>query len=170
LTPSSAGGASGLTADVTGMIADFLLGLLLDRSHGRPRATLLLLVLCLLIGGLMIAPGVWLIVQRQTGTRAMAKVEDCDVVGSGEYRNVYCTGSWTVGGSLLEGGHVVVGKIDGVDDDAVGKTIDVTVRGDTAYSRGLIVPSILIGAGVGWSLLVIPLWRTRVRSPQQAQA
>src|SRR5579884_2148340 len=151
------------------MVVDFLLGLLLDTSQGRPRATPLLLVLCLVIGGLLIAPGVWLIVQRQTGTRAMAKVEDCDVVGSGEYRNVYCTGSWTVGGSLLEGGHVVVGKIDGVDDDAVGKTIEVTVRGDTAYSRDLILPSILIGAGVGWTLLLIPLWRTRARSPQQAQ-
>ncbi len=151
------------------MIVDFLLGLLLDRSHGRPRATLLLLALCLLIGALLIAPGVWLIVQRQTGTRALAKVDNCDVEGYGEYRKVYCTGSWTVGGSLLEGGHVVVGKIDGVDDDAVGKTIDVTVRGDTAYSRDLILPSILIGAGVGWTLLLIPLWRTRTRSPQQAQ-
>jgi hypothetical protein len=126
-----------------------------------PRARNLLVVACVLLGAAMIAPGVWLLVQRQTGTRAMATVDHCDVEGAGKYRTVSCSGSWTVGGSLLEGGHVEVGTIDGVDEDAVGKTIEVTVRGGTAYSRGLGLPLILIAVGVMWSALAIPVSRSR---------
>jgi hypothetical protein len=111
----------------------------------------------------MVAPGVFLLVQRQTGTRATATVDDCQVDGSGRYRTTHCTGSWIVGGSLLEGGHVEVGTIDGVDDDAVGKTIEVTVRDGEAYSRDLALPLIFIGVGVLWGALAIPLSLARAR-------
>ena len=103
----------------------------------------------LVIAAGLIAPGIFLLVQRATGTRAEATVGDCVVRGAGtKYRTVHCTGSWIIGGSLLEGGHVVVGTVNGVDTDSVGKTIDVTLRGDTAYSRGLTLPLMLIGFGL----------------------
>ena len=87
--------------------------------------------------------------QRATGIRAEATVSDCVVSGAGtKYRTVHCTGSWVIGGSLLEGGHVVVGTVNGVDPESVGKTIDVTLRGDAAYSRGLALPLMLIGFGL----------------------
>ena len=96
----------------------------------------------------MIGSGIFLLVQRQVGPRASATVADCVTSGAGRYMSVHCTGSWVVGGSLLDGGHVVVGTIDGADTGDIGKTIDVTLRGDTAYSRGLNLPLLLIGLGL----------------------
>jgi hypothetical protein len=43
---------------------------------------------------------------------------------------------------------VVVGTVDGADPADVGKTIDVTVSGDHAYTTSLMVPIILIGIGL----------------------
>jgi hypothetical protein len=105
-------------------------------------------IIAFVAGAVIVGSGVFLLIQRQTGTLATATVGDCQVTGAGRYRSVHCTGSWIVGGSLLAGGHVVVGTVDGVDTDAVGKTIDVTLRGDTAYSRGLTLPLLLIGLGL----------------------
>jgi len=106
------------------------------------------IVIALVAAAVMIAAGIFLLVQRATGTRALATVGDCVTTGGGRWASVHCTGSWVVGGSLLEGGHVIVGTIDGVDQDSVGKTVDVTLRGDTAYSRGLALPLLLIGLGL----------------------
>jgi hypothetical protein len=118
-------------------------------SAAQPaRAGVVVLIAAALIAATMIGAGVFLIVQRQTGTRALATVGDCEASGGGRYRSVHCTGTWVVGGSLIGGGHVVFGTIDGVDTDAVGKTIDVTLRGDTAYARGLALPLLLIGLGL----------------------
>lgn len=108
----------------------------------------LLAIAGLVIAAAMIGAGTFLLVQRETGPRAVAKVGDCETSGAGRYRSVHCTGSWIVGGSLLDGGHVIVGTIDGVDVGDVGKTIDVTLRGDTAYSRDLVLPLLLIGLGL----------------------
>jgi hypothetical protein len=96
----------------------------------------------------MIWAGVFLLVQRQTGPRASATVDECVTTGAGRYASTHSTGSWIVGGSLLDGGHVVVGTIQGADTGDVGKTIDVTLRGDEAYSRGLALPLMLIGFGL----------------------
>jgi hypothetical protein len=112
------------------------------------RAGVFIVIAAVLIAATMIGSGVFLLVQRQTGARAVATVGDCRVSGAGRYRKVHCTGTWIVGGPLIGGGHVVFGTIDGVDTDAVGKTIDVTLRGDTAYSRGLALPLLLIALGV----------------------
>lgn len=90
-------------------------------------------------------PGIFFLVQRQTGTRALATVSECETTGAGKYESTHCTGSWIVGGSLLDGGHVVVGSINGAGQSDVGKTIDVTLRGDEAYTRGLALPLLLIG-------------------------
>ena len=119
-----------------------------QRSGTNSLWTVLILILGFLVLAAMTAAGVFLLVQRQTGARAQATVDDCVASGAGRYRTVHCTGTWIVGGSLLEGGHVIVGTIDGVDEDAVGKTIDVTLRGGTAYSRDLTLPLLLIGLGL----------------------
>lgn len=128
-----------------------------------------MVVVTLIIAAGLIAPGIFLLVQRATGTRAQATVGDCVVSGAGtKYRTVHCTGSWIIGGSLLEGGHVVVGSVNGVDPDSVGKTIDVTLRGDAAYSRGLTLPLMLIGFGlIPVAVLALLAWTLlRERRPE----
>ncbi|MDB5073577.1 MAG: hypothetical protein JWM87_4688 [Candidatus Eremiobacteraeota bacterium] len=96
----------------------------------------------------MIGPGIFLIVQRETGTRAVATVGDCQVLGTGKHERTHCNGTWVVGGSLLAGGHVAYGTINGARKDDVGKKLDVTLRGDSAYTRDLKLPAILIGLGL----------------------
>lgn len=117
-------------------------------------------IAAVLIAATMIGSGMFLLAQRQTGIRALATVGDCETSGGGRYRSVHCKGTWVVGGSLIGGGHVVFGTIDGVDTDSVGKTIDVTLRGGTAYSRGLGLPLVLTGLG----LIVGALAALRVRA------
>jgi hypothetical protein len=118
-------------------------------ARRRPaRAAALLVIAFAVIVATMVGSGVFLLVQRQTGTRAEATVGDCVTSGGGRYRKVHCTGTWIVGGPLIAGGHVVWGTITGVDTDSVGKKVDVTLRGDTAYARGLALPLLLIGLGL----------------------
>jgi hypothetical protein len=110
---------------------------------------ILVVIAAALIAVSMIGAGAFLLVQRQTGTRAVATVGDCVTSGGGRYRSVHCTGTWIIGGPLIGGGgHVVFGTIEGVDTDSVGKKIDVTLRGDTAYSRGLALPLLLVALGL----------------------
>jgi hypothetical protein len=118
----------------------------------------------------VLAGGIFLIVQRQTGTRARATVDECHVVtGGSTHATDECSGTWVVGGSLLAGGHVVVGDIQGAERRDIGKTLDVTVRGGTAYTRGLGLPigltaGGLVGAvGLGW--LTVKTWSPVVRTP-----
>lgn len=123
-------------------------------SGAQPRkgagigGTIFVLVVMLALTAGVLGGGVFLLVQRETGSRTQAHVTNCDVSGAGKYRKVHCLGSWTVGGSLLDGGRVVVGTVNGVDTGDVGKTVDVTVRGDTAYSRSLILPIVLTVLGL----------------------
>ena len=126
-------------------------------------------IVAAIIAAVMIGSGIFLLVQRQTGPRAVATVDNCKTTGSGRWTSTHCTGSWIVGGSsLLDGGHVVVGTIDGADAGNVGKTIDVTLRGDTAYTRGLTLPLMLIGLGlvpaIGLMLRARMLLRARASS------
>jgi hypothetical protein len=123
------------------------------------RGVFILLVLTAV--GLM-AGGIFLIVQRQTGTRARATVTECHVVSNGTHATDECSGTWVVGGSLIGNGHVVIGDVQGAERRDVGRTLDVTVRGDTAYTRGLGLPigltaGGLVGAvGLGW--LTVKTW------------
>ena len=119
--------------------------------------------------------GIFLIVQRQTGTRAQATVAECHVVtGGSTHATEECSGSWVVGGSLLAGGHVVVGDIQGAESRDIGKTLDVTVRGGTAYTRGLGLPigltvGGLVGSvGLGW--LTVRTWSPVARRPNTSTA
>jgi hypothetical protein len=75
----------------------------------RPLGKTIVATLALAGIGLIVAGG-WLVVQRDAGTRARARVTDC--VGSGGLHNARtdCTATWVVGGSLVGGnGHVVLG-------------------------------------------------------------
>jgi hypothetical protein len=121
----------------------------------------------------VLAGGIFLIVQRETGTRAMATVAECHTVFTSRHASDACTGSWIVGGSLLAGGHVVVGDIEGAERRDIGKTLDVTVRGGTAYTRGLGLPIGLIAGGllgtVGLSWLTVKTW-SAAAGPQRANS
>jgi hypothetical protein len=111
-----------------------------------------------LMSAVLLVPGIFFLVQRETGTRATATIDSCETTGAGRYADTECSGSWIVGGSLLEGGSVVVGTIQGAGDGDVGKTMDVTVAGDQAYSRDLKLPALLIGFGlvpIGFAVLVV---------------
>lgn len=118
------------------------------RAPPSPRAVWLLVGIFVIFAAILLTPGIFLLVQRQTGIPAQASVDECETTGSGRYESTHCSGSWIVGGSLLEGGHVVVGTIDGAEQSDQGKTIDVMVHGDTAYSRSLATPLVLIGFGL----------------------
>jgi hypothetical protein len=120
----------------------------------------------------VMAGGIFLVVQRQTGVRAKATVTECHLVNNGVHSAEDCSGTWIVGGSLLAGGHVVIGDVDGAERRDIGKTLDVTVRGGTAYTRGLGLPigltaGGLVGAlGLGW--LTTKIWSPVARTPGSA--
>jgi hypothetical protein len=108
----------------------------------------ILLVSLLLVGGLgMLAGGIHQIVVKETGARAQARITECHRSG-GRYRSDVCTGMWVAGGSLLAGGHVVTGTVDGADSGDLGDTLDVRLSGGTAYTTSLRVPIILIVIGL----------------------
>jgi hypothetical protein len=118
------------------------------RKRGGVGGTIVMLVVTLALTAGVLGGGIWLLVQRETGTRTQAHVGSCTLGGTVKSRTVDCQGSWTVGGSLADGGHVVVGTIQGVDQGDVGKTVDVTIRNGTAYSRGVALPIVLIVLGL----------------------
>jgi hypothetical protein len=94
------------------------------------------------------AGGGFLVWQHETGTRAVATVTECHPVFDGRHTTTECSGSWVVGGSLLAGGHVVIGTIDGSGRMDVGDRIPVTVRGDRAYTLGWGLPIGLLAGGL----------------------
>ena len=119
-----------------------------------PVALLLVLVLG---GGLgMLFGGTFLIVVQETGEPAKAKILECHRTG-GRYRSDSCTGSWVAGGSLLAGGRVVIGTVDGASSDDIGKTLDVRLSGDRAYTKSWRVAIILLVLGAGLTALGVRL-------------
>jgi len=93
-----------------------------------------------LLGG-----GAFLLYTQQNGTPAKATVTQCD---QGR-RSVVCTGTWVAGGDLVGGdGRVVRGTIDGASSADLGKTIDVRLSGDRAYTTSKRLPIILLVCGV----------------------
>jgi hypothetical protein len=117
--------------------------------------TLVLAIPIALIGG-----GGWLLYQRGSGTRVKATVLSCDSSGNvrryGTTFRTDCVAQWTIDG------RVVVGGFDGGNGASdVGKQVDATVRGDTAYSRSLGLPILLIVLGLPF--LVIPFFAIKRR-------
>jgi hypothetical protein len=116
----------------------------------------------------VLAGGIFLIVQRQTGTRAKATVTECHLVNDGAHSTEECSGTWVAGGSLLAGGHVIIGDVQGAEPRDIGKTLDVTIRGGTAYTLGLGLPIGLTAGGlvgtVGLGWLTTKTWSPAVRT------
>jgi hypothetical protein len=103
------------------------------------------LVFFVLVGLGFVAGGLYQIRQQRSGAEARATVRSCD---RGR-RSLVCRGSWTEG-SLLSGGRVVLGIIEGATDDDIGKTVDVRVHGDRAYVPGLRLPIIFFALGAAF--------------------
>ncbi len=120
------------------------------------------------LGAALLVPGVSLLVIHATGTPAQATVDDCETTGAGRYEATHCSGSWVVGGSLLDGGHVVLGSIDGADETDQGKTLDVVVHGDRAYTHSLTIPLVLAGIGACPVLVAIAI-ALRLRRPREGR-
>jgi hypothetical protein len=100
----------------------------------------------------MIGGGVHLWVAADTGTKVVATVSECHTDQSGLHATTVCTGTWVIGGSLLNHGHVVLGTINGVGRSDIGKNIPVRVHGGTAYSKSRRLPIVLFVIG-GLALL-----------------
>lgn len=118
------------------------------------------------LGGLgMLGGGVFLVVVQVTGEPAQARITDCHKSG-GRYRSDVCDGTWVAGGSLLAGGRVVLGTVDGADPGDIGRTIDVRLSGDRAYTTSLRVPIVLIVLGLAVTAFGVRLlWMARRRGP-----
>jgi hypothetical protein len=123
----------------------------------------ILLVLLFLLGGLgMLAGGIYQVVVKETGPRATARITECHRSG-GRYRSDVCTGIWVAGGSLVAGGRVVTGTVDGADGGDLGHTIDVRLSGGRAYTTSLRVPIILIVIGLALTVFGARLVLVAVR-------
>jgi hypothetical protein len=139
-------------------------------TSGRARAappggTFRKMVVTVLVWGIVLAipaallgGGSFLLYQRAVGTRVEATVLECDTSGAiirgGSTYRTDCIAEWTVDGST------VIGAFTGGNGESdVGKTVDATVRGDTAYSRSLALPLILLALGLPF--LVIPFLAIR---------
>lgn len=106
--------------------------------------------------------GVWLLYQRAYGTWAEATVLECESSGGfrryGSDFRTECVAEWTIDGETVVGGYT-----GGGGEGDVGKTVDVTVRGDTAYSRSIGLPILLIVLGLPFLALLIVTIRGALR-------
>jgi hypothetical protein len=66
---------------------------------------------------------------QHSGSAGTAKVSSCTGHNGRYSSGVHCNGTWVTGGSLLAGGHVVIGPIENADRSDIGKTIDVRIHG-----------------------------------------
>ena len=115
----------------------------------------------------LIAGGVHELFVLRTGEPAQARVIECHDT-AGKYGAGSCTGMWVEGGSLLAGGRVVTGTIDGAAPDDVGKTLDVRLSGGRAYTTSLRMPVLLLG--FGFAFLGMWVWVVRGMLRKRAAA
>jgi len=116
-----------------------MIGLVKRRAYLAP-------VVVLVAGLAFLAGGIFELVVQETGRPARATIVDCEDV-AGKYGGSTCRGTWVAGGSLLEGGHVVIGTVDGATRSDLGHSIDVRLSGGRAYTTSLRVPIILLALG-----------------------
>ena len=116
----------------------------------------LLLIAFLLIGVAVAYGGVSVYRDQQSGTAGKAKVSEC--TGGRKYQPaIRCRGTWIQGGSLLDGGSVVVGRVEGAAYGDVGKTIAVRIHGaDHATKPSMGTPLVLWGLGL--PIVALSLW------------
>lgn len=110
-----------------------------------------------------IGGGTFLLYQRAVGTRVEATVIECDLSGGraggvSTYRED-CIAEWTIDGEKVVGG--LSGGSGGWEP---GETVDATVRGDTAYSRSLGLPVLLIALGLPFLAVLVLAGRAKRRS------
>jgi hypothetical protein len=104
--------------------------------------------------------GAFLLYQRAVGTHVEATVLECDasgavIRGASTYRTE-CIAEWTIDG------RTVVGPFTGGNGESdVGTTVSATVRGDTAYSRSLGLPILLLALGLPFVALPFLAIRSR---------
>ena len=110
----------------------------------------------LLVGAAIVYGGVSVYRDQQSGTAGKAKVTEC--TGGRKYQPaIRCQGTWSDGGSLLDGGRVVVGSVEGAAHGDVGKTIDVRIHGtDHATKPDIRTPLVLWG--LGGAVAALALW------------
>jgi hypothetical protein len=130
----------------------------------RTRGTLIAGAVITALGALLMYGGFSKYADAHSGDPGKAKVTSCTrAVNSKYYKKAStCTGSWTFGGSLLDGGHIAVGRIEGADQGDVGRTIDVRLHGtDHATVPGLGTPILLwvLGGAIAlFGLFVLRGW------------
>ena len=112
-----------------------------------------------LFGVLLVFGGGQMLLRRQTGDRLPATVTDCVDSGTSRNRQTRCVGTWTVDGVVR------TGTVQGATSDQEGKTIEVTVEGDTAYSRHIALPLMLVGLGLLPVAFSLVLLRGMLRKP-----
>lgn len=143
------------------------------RPANRNRRPVLLLrgvFLIVSLGGLgLIAGGIASIIDKESGMKARATITGCHVLAD-RYTTYQCDGSWVEGGSLVGGkGHVVLGVVDDAAPSEIGKTIDVHVSGDQAYTPSLRTPIVLLILGgliaLGSLVIAIAAGRQPARAP-----
>lgn len=112
-------------------------------------------VICVLIGLGLFGWAGYTYVKSTTGETASAVVERCDVKRGRKGRSsTTCYGTWTANGQK------VTGEINGAGSDDEGKTLDVRVDGNTAYTfsgAAIAVPAVIGGfmllAGLVWAIV-----------------
>jgi hypothetical protein len=109
----------------------------------RSGLLVVLVSLGLIAGGLLVAR------HDRRGEPATATVLSCE----SRYKlPPLCRGQWIAGGSLLEGGRVVTGTIDGVGRGDIGDELAVRASGETAWTVSKRIPVLLIAAGAALAL------------------
>jgi hypothetical protein len=102
-----------------------------------------LLLVFLAFGALLVYGGFSKRSDQTSGTPGQAKVTGC--TGGRKYQpGVHCQGTWITGGSLLDGGHVAFGRIDGAGYGDIGKTIDVRIHGTDHATKPSLGTSIIL--------------------------
>jgi hypothetical protein len=136
---------------------------------GEVMGLLKVVLAVVVVAGLaLIGAGAYQLVKVETGVRTLATVDECHLVSALHGKTPDCTGTWVVGGSLLNGGHVVVGDITGVDSHDVGKKVKVTLVNGEAFTRSPAVPIVVICLGIVLTAAGVLLVKV-VRTPQRGR-
>jgi hypothetical protein len=118
----------------------------------RRAGVLPLFILVTVMALVFLGGAAFIVFVQQNGPKTTATVTDCRQ-RSIRPRTYNCTGTWVAGGSLLDGGHVVIGTIDGASKADVGKRIDVRLSGERAYTTSRRLPIVLAGIGLTFAVL-----------------
>lgn len=124
------------------------------RSRRRPPW---LLGIFLLVGVAIVVGAFSVYRDQRSGIPGTARVTECE--GGRKYEpGIRCAGTWMVGGdSLIRGGEVVVGRVEGAGYDDVGKTIDVRVHGTDHTTKPSLATPIVLWA-MGGPIVALALW------------